>query len=169
MRFDFQHAGQYFKCKLGAAGFVTPDPTQLLAHILLVDLFDPPPVQMQFFGNVPNRRRPATATDKKGIALGVKQIVCQPRKLFAFHLTATPAQDASDLLLQVNVRFSAGQVPHSAHSVFVKKTVNFAANAAGCFFPRRVSRIIRALGSPKMPRTTVPGENPGKRYASWSL
>ena len=35
--------------------------------------------------------------------------------------------------------------------------------------PRRKSRIMRALGSPKMPRMVVAGEKPGKRYVSWSL
>jgi hypothetical protein len=52
--------------------------------------------------------------------------------------------------------------------VVVKRPMNLAANAADCFFSRRVSRIMRALGSPKTPLTTVLGENPGKRYVSWS-
>jgi hypothetical protein len=42
------------------------------------------------------------------------------------------------------------------------------ARAAGRFFPRRSSRKIRALGSPKMPRTVASGRKPGNRKASSS-
>jgi hypothetical protein len=47
--------------------------------------------------------------------------------------------------------------------------VTLAADATDRFFSRRDSRIIRALGSPKIPRTVVLGEKPGNRYVSWSL
>src|SRR5262245_30188477 len=36
------------------------------------------------------------------------------------------------------------------------------------FFPRRWSRRIRTLGSPKTPRTVALGRKPGKRYVSSS-
>ena len=145
------------------------DPAQLLVHVLLVELFDRLPVQMQFFGNVLDRRSPATATDEESKAIGVKRIVGQPRKPFAFHLATVPAQDASDLDLQVDACVAARQIPYPAQPVVVERPVPLAANAADSFFPRRESRMMRALGSPKMPRTVVLGEKPGKRYVSWSL
>jgi hypothetical protein len=40
--------------------------------------------------------------------------------------------------------------------------------AAQSFFERRLSLIMRALGSPKMPRTVPSGRKPGNAYASQS-
>jgi hypothetical protein len=37
-----------------------------------------------------------------------------------------------------------------------------------CFFERRVSVMMRAIGSPKTPRTVGWGRKPGKTYASVS-
>jgi hypothetical protein len=39
---------------------------------------------------------------------------------------------------------------------------------AARFFERRFSLTMRALGSPKMPRTVVSGRKPGNAYASHS-
>jgi hypothetical protein len=43
-----------------------------------------------------------------------------------------------------------------------------AAVGAARFFERRFSLTMRALGSPKMPRTVVSGRKPGNAYASHS-
>jgi len=40
--------------------------------------------------------------------------------------------------------------------------------AAQSFFDRRLSLIMRALGSPKIPRTVPSGRKPGNAYASQS-
>jgi hypothetical protein len=47
--------------------------------------------------------------------------------------------------------------------VVVEGAVYGPAGPADGFFPRRVSRTIRALGSPKRPRTVRAGRNPGNR------
>jgi len=146
-----------------------PDPARLLLHVLLVELLDRFPVQMQFPGNISNGRSPATATDEESESLGVERIVGQPRQFFLFHLAATRAPHAPHLDLQVKARVPAGKVAHEAQFVVVEGTVGCAAHSATRFFPRRESRTTRALGSPKMPRTVERGRKPGKRYVSWSL
>jgi hypothetical protein len=40
------------------------------------------------------------------------------------------------------------------------------ATSASRFFERRLSLMMRAFGSPKMPRTVASGRNPGIAYAS---
>jgi hypothetical protein len=47
--------------------------------------------------------------------------------------------------------------------VVVEGSVNRAAGATQSFFPLRSRRRMRALGSPKIPRTIETGRKPGNR------
>ena len=75
---------------------------------------------------------------------------------------------APDLDLQVDTGVATGEVAHSTGLAVVEGPMPPSTRPAGRFFPRRRSRTIRALGSPKMPRTVASGRKPGNRNASSS-
>jgi hypothetical protein len=84
------------------------------------------------------------------------------------HGAAAPAMHAPDLDLQVHPGVATREVAHSTGLAVVKGSLPLSTRSTGRFFPRRRSRKIRALGSPKMPRTVASGRNPVNRYASSS-
>src|SRR5262245_8028400 len=145
-----------------------PRSPQLFPHVLLLQLLDRVPVQPQFLGHRLNRCRPAPPAHVPGKALGVQGVVGQPRQFLLFHLAAALAVHPPDLHLQVDPRVSTGQVPYPAHLVIVERPLATPTGATDGFFPRRWSRRIRTLGSPKTPRTVALGRKPGKRYVSSS-
>jgi hypothetical protein len=57
---------------------------------------------------------------------------------------------------------------HAAQRAVVPAAMQGSAVGAPRFFERRFSLMIRALGSPKMPRTVPSGQKPGNAYASHS-
>src|SRR2546426_12536773 len=63
---------------------------------------------------------------------------------------------------------AAGEISDAALPAVVPAALPPAAGPAGRFFDRRVSVMMRAWGSPKIPVTVGLGRNPGKRYASHS-
>src|SRR5262249_45937004 len=99
-------------------------------------------------------------------AFGVKGIVGQPGELLLLHGPAPAAVDASDFDLQVDAGVATGQVADPAPLAVVEGATGLAAGSAGRFFRWRRKDTMRALGSPKMPRTRGSGRKPGNRYAS---
>src|SRR5207249_11623967 len=85
-----------------------------------------------------------------------------------FPVAAAATTHTPDLGLQVDACITAGEVTDPPGLAVVEGAVCLAAGATRRFFRRRSKRTIRALGSPKMPRTVAWGRNPGKRYASIS-
>src|ERR1019366_4122974 len=72
--------------------------TQLLAHILHVQIPDGPPIQARLLGYVLDRHGPAASSHEEGEALGVEWVArCQPVQLLLLHLIATSAVDSPDL------------------------------------------------------------------------
>ena len=145
-----------------------PGPSQLFSHVLLLQFLDRVPVQPQFPGHGLKRGSPAAPAQIPGKAVGIQGSVGQPRQLLLFHLATALAEHPPALHLQVDPRVSTGQVPDPVHLVIVERPVNAPTGAADGFFPRRWSRRIRPLGSPKTPRTVALGRKPGKRYVSSS-
>src|SRR5713101_7457197 len=72
----------------------------------------------------------------------------------------------SNLELQVHAGVAAGQIACLTHRSVVKASKGLATDATGRFFRRRRKDTMRALGSPKKPRTMGSGRKPGNRYAS---
>jgi hypothetical protein len=68
--------------------------------------------------------------------------------------------------LQVDACVPGGEIAHPPHAPVVPAPVHEAARAARRFFERRSRVTMRALGSPKTPRTLASGRNPGKAYVS---
>jgi hypothetical protein len=84
------------------------------------------------------------------------------------HGSAPEAPDATYLDLQVHARIATRQVADLSHFVIVEGPGRRATHPTACFFPRRTRRKMRALGSPKTPRTDALGQNPANRYVSIS-
>src|SRR5262249_54897309 len=139
---------------------------ELLAHIFHFQSLDGLPIEVQLARHIVQRRAAAATADVEGKALGVERVVGQPGELLLFHGTTPPAPNASHLELQVDARVAAGQVADTTRLAVVIGALRLTANAAGRFFRWRCKETTRALGSPKMPRTTARGRKPGKRYAS---
>jgi len=145
-----------------------PGTTELLSHVFDLQCLDRFPVQAEFASYIPNSRGPTAPPHVEGKAFGVKRIVGQPAQRLLLHGAAAPAGHAPDLELQVHPSVATGEIAHAADLVIVERSPNSPAGPTCRFFPRRTRRTRRALGSPKRPRTTRSGRNPGKQYASSS-
>ena len=74
--------------------------SELLLHVLLLERLDRVPVQMQFLGDILDRRGSASTSDVEAKALGVERIVCEEVQFLLLHLAATHTIDAADLEIQ---------------------------------------------------------------------
>ena len=126
---------------------------EFLPHVLLFQSVDRLAVQMQLPGDILDRGGTATFAHIKGKSLGVERIVAQEGKLLLLHLAAPSAQNTPDLQLEVDPRVATGEVADQAELAVVEGPVCRTATSADCFFCRRVNRMTRALGSPKIPDT----------------
>ena len=145
-----------------ALGLGFPARRSFLPHVLLFQSVDRFAVQMQLPGDILDRGGTATFANVKGKALGVERIVGQERKLFLLHLAAPSTQNTPDLHFEVDARVAAAEVADQAELAVVEGPVYRSATSANCFFRRRVNRMTRALGSPKIPDTLCSGVNGGK-------
>ena len=139
-----------------------PRTAEFLLHVLFFQSVDRLAVQMQLPGDILDRGGTATLANVKGKPLGVERIVGQEGKLLLFHLAAPSTQNTPDLQFEVDTRVAAAEVPDQAELAVVEDPVYCPAISADCFFCRRVNRMTRALGSPKMPDTLCSGVNGGK-------
>src|SRR5262249_348841 len=117
-------------------------------------------------GDVSNRQGSTAAPDVEGGALDVQGIVGQEVEPFLLHRAAAPTGHAPRLDLEVDPDVAAREVADA--TLFAIVPAALAAGPAGRFFDRRVRRMLRAWGSPKIPVTVGLGWKPGKRYASHS-
>ena len=143
-----------------------PEPPQLLLHVLHLEGLDRLPVQVRFPGDRLDGSVPAAPPHVEGEPLGEEGTVGQPVELLLFHFAAAPAIHPAEVQHQVDARIPAGQIADPVNLVVVRASMRQPAHTAACFFARRCRRMIRAIGSPKMPTTTGSGRKPGKRYAS---
>lgn len=141
---------------------------QLRLHVLFFQRLDRVPIQVEFPGEILDRRRTTTQAHVMGKALGVERVVGQELESLAFHLAATSALHTLDLDFEVDTRIAAGKIAHLARPPVVPAHVRSATTAAACFFERRTRVMTRAFGSPKTPRTVGCERYPGKAYASHS-
>ena len=138
----------------------------MLAHVLHLQRLDRLPIEVQLASHILDRPGPAPPADIEGEAPSVERIVGQPGQLLLLHGQATPAEDTPDFDLQVDARVAAGEISDATGLVVVEGPLAPSAGPTRRFFPRRTRRTIRALGSPKSPRTVGSGRKPGNRYAS---
>jgi len=140
--------------------------SKLSLHVLLVQLLDGVPIQLEFPGHILDGRRATPSPYIISKALGVKRIVRQKLQPLALHFATVPTKYPAHLDLQIHSRIAARQIPNLTHSAIVPTLLNLPAIATDSFFERRTRLITRALGSPKTPRTVVVGRNPENAYAS---
>src|SRR5438874_398876 len=141
---------------------------ELHAHVLLVQLFDRVPVQVEFLGHILDTRLAATAPHKVGKALGVEGVVGQKLEALALHFAAAPTAYAAHLELQIHSRIPARQIANAPSLAIVPTRVHATTAAAQSFFERRIRVSTRAFGSPNTPRTLDWGRKPGNAYVSHS-
>jgi hypothetical protein len=139
---------------------------QLRDHVLHVQLFDRVPMEVELFRHILDRSLTATPADKERKALGVEPIVGQELELLAFHFAGRPATYAPHFELEVYARVAAREVAYATDRAVVPAVMQASTTTAARFFKRRLSLMMRAFGSPKMPRTVASGLNPGNAYAS---
>ncbi len=135
---------------------------EFFPHVRFFQCLDRLAVQMQLPGDILDRGGTATFANVKGKPLGVERIAAQEGKLLLLHLAAPSAQNTPDLQFEVDARVAAGEVADQAELAVVEGPVCRTATSAHCFFCRRVNRMTRALGSPKIPDTLCSGVNGGK-------
>ena len=117
---------------------------------------------MQLLGHILDRGGAATLAYVIGESLGVERIVGQEGKLLLLHLPTPSAQNTPDLHFEVDARVATGEVADQAELAVVEGPVCRTATSTDRFFCRRVNRMTRALGSPKIPDTLCSGVNGGK-------
>ncbi len=126
---------------------------EFLPHVLLFQSVDRLAVQMQLLGDILDRGGTATLAHVIGKSLGVERIVGQEGKLLLLHLAAPSAQNTLDLQFEVDACVATREVADQAELAVVEASMCRTATSADCFFCRRVNRMTRALGSPKIPDT----------------
>ena len=141
-------------------------PTQLLRHVLLVELFDRLPIQMKFVGDRLDSAVAATPSHEVGETLRVKRIVGDPVELFGLHPTTPPAKHPPHRKRDKDPLVATRQVADQAWPLIVEDRVAMPALSAGRFFRRRRKVTITAKRSPKTPRRVEVGAKPGNRYTS---
>jgi hypothetical protein len=94
------------------------------------------------------------------------RVVGQELEALAFHFAACPATYAPHLELEKYPRVAARKIADAADRAVVPAAMQASTTTASRFFERRLSLMMRALESPKMPRTVASGRNPGNEYAS---
>lgn len=108
--------------------------TQLLAHVLLIQLLDCLPIQMQFLGNIGDRRGSAAFADIQSKALRVERIVRQKVEPFLSHFLASATLDAAQFDLKIHPRVTAGKITNTASLAVVKTRRRTTTQRADSFF-----------------------------------
>ena len=139
---------------------------ELRAHVLLLQLLDAVPTQVQFRGDVLDRGTATAPAHVVGKPLGVQRTVGQQRQTLALHRVAASARYPTNLELQVNPIRAAGQIAHAPSSAVVPARLHSSAHATCRFFERRTRVMTRAFGSPKTLWSGSSGRKPINRYAS---
>ena len=135
MLFRMQSARWTFTRRNGFSGIVLA--IFLFAHVLFLQFLDRTPRQMEFLGQILDRRRATAAPHQERKAFGVKGVVGQPGQPLPFHLATTPAGDPPHGEFQVEVMLATGQIADQAKLLIVEAPVPPATNAAARFFWRR--------------------------------
>src|SRR4051794_5341803 len=95
-------------------------PAELLPHVLLVQLLDGVPLQVQLLGDGLYGALPAPPADVEGESLGVQRIVRQPVQALALHATTLGAVDPANRELEVDPPVAARDVPDAPESLIVE-------------------------------------------------
>jgi hypothetical protein len=92
------------------------------------------------------------------------RVVGQKIEPLTFHFATGPAKNASHFQFEKYVRVAARKIAYLTDRAIVPAVVGTSATTTQCFFELRFSRMMRALGSPKIPRTVPSGRKAGNAY-----
>jgi len=126
------------------------------------------PIEVELFGDILDRRLAAPPANKVGEPLCVEWVVGKKFKPLAYHFVTGPAKYASHFEFEIYPRIAARKIAYATDGAIVPAVVQASTTTASRFFERRLSLMMRAFGSPKMPRTVPSGRKPGNAYASHS-
>ena len=87
-------------------------------------------MQIEFLGNVLDRRRPAAPSDVTGKALGVERVSGQEVELLALHVAAALAVHPPHFELEIDPPVAAGQVAYLPSALVVPARLRPATAAA---------------------------------------
>jgi len=113
-----------------------PRPPQLLPHVLLLEVLDRLPVEMQFLGDVLDRRGATATAHIEGEALRVGAVAREERQRLLPHRAALNALDAPYLDVQEDSEASTREIPYPLALAVVEAPV-LATAGARRFFERR--------------------------------
>jgi hypothetical protein len=120
--------------------------SKLRSHVLLIQLLDRVPVELELLGNVLDRGRATAPPHVVSKALGIKRVVGQKLQPLALHFAATPALDSAHLEIEMDAHVAARQVANLPPRAVVEAPVGSPTKTAQRFFERRISVMTRALG-----------------------
>ena len=109
-------------------------PAELLPHVLLVQLLDGVPVEVQFLGDRLDGALPAPPPDIEGEPPGVERVVRRPVEPFALHASAPAAVDPSYREVEEDPPVATSDVADAAWSLVVEGAMSSAADSADRFF-----------------------------------
>jgi hypothetical protein len=115
-------------------GALDADATELFGHVLFVQLLDGVPIEQQLLGQFADGCRSATSSNIVGEPLRVERMVCQPFQAFVLHGLAPRAIDTPSIVGQVDAPVSAREITHGPRAFVVMAKLDFATDAAHCFF-----------------------------------
>ena len=111
-----------------------PGPAELLPHVLLVQLLDGVPVEVQFLGHRLDGALPAAPPDEEGEPLGVERVVGQPVQPFALHAATPAAADPADREVEVDPPVATGEVADAAGPLVVEGATGSCRRRRSAFF-----------------------------------
>src|SRR5262245_42500425 len=130
-------------------------PAGLLPHVLLVQLLDGMPVEVQLLGDRLDGALPAPPPDVEGEPLGGEGVVRQPVQPCPLHAATPGAVDPAYRDVEIDPPVATGDVADAPRSLVVERTAAAPTDPTACFFRRRRSVMTTAHGSPKTPRTSA--------------
>jgi len=114
-----------------------PCPSQLLPHVLLLELLHRVPVEMQLLSDVLDRRGTTTTAHIEGEPPRVERVVGEEWQPLSLHFPALNALDPSYVDFQEHSRVPAREIPDPPARPVVEDSMPAATAAARRFFERR--------------------------------
>src|SRR5206468_1727971 len=128
---------------------------ELLPHVLHLQRLDGLPIQPQLAGDIQESRRATASPNEEGEPFGVEGVLGQPGQPLLFHGATAAAAHPPHLDFQIDACIATGKVADITRLAVVERALGLATDATNRFFRARTSRTMRALGSPKIPRTVA--------------
>src|SRR5262249_21080536 len=135
---------------------------ELLGHVLLVQLLDGLPIEVQLFGDRFDRAVATALAHIEGETLGVERVVGQPVQALSLHAATPPTGDATHGEGQIDPLIATSAVTDAARPLIIEAREALATYPTGRFFRRRRRVNKTAWGSSSTSWIRAQGTKPGK-------